>query len=136
MKDKIKTNTVFRIGNLLASTWNGKYEIGAVTGISDHDFSIEIDEVGYVIDDYSPILITEEWLINLGFEHYKTDKSNVYKSGIFMFVYTFDGRFKGKRMVTLANALTLDENNIKYVHQLQNLYFALTGEELKTQEHE
>lgn len=111
-----------------------------------------IEWLGYIMDGWSisnfedkpyefvnshrPILITEEWLINLGFEHYKTDKSNVYKSGIFMFVYPFDGRFKGKRMVTLANALTLDENNIKYVHQLQNLYFALTGEELKTQEHE
>ena len=33
------------------------------------------------------------------------------------------------------NILGIEKNiNIQYVHQLQNIYFALTGEELKQQE--
>lgn len=65
-----------------------------------------------------PITITKEWMFKLGFEvsivlfrknnlliQYCVDHFKVYLSGNFI-------------------------ANIQYVHQLQNLYFALTGEEL------
>jgi hypothetical protein len=82
-------------------------------------------------DAFQPIPLTEDWLLKFGFVHSKTDKSNVYKLGsIFRFVYCFEGKFKGKDMLMFGN-IQLDKKNHLYVHQLQNLYFALTGEELE-----
>ena len=80
---------------------------------------------------FEPIPLTEEWLLKFGFVHSKTDKSNVYKLGsIFRFVYCFDGKFKGKDMLMFGN-IQLDKKNHLYVHQLQNLHFALIGKELE-----
>lgn len=69
------------------------------------------------------IPLTEEWLVRLGF-----DKYSQLRREEFMLDY-FDGKI-------IINAYSSDDNegaistNIKHVHQLQNLYFALTGEEL------
>jgi hypothetical protein len=42
------------------------------------------------------------------------------------------GIFLGEWAVTLVDAIPHQlGNTIRYLHQLQNLYFALTGEELK-----
>ena len=73
-------------------------------------------------DAYRPIQLTEEWLLKFGFEVYKFDhKENQY-------------RFKD-RLIVIRDNLFCDYGTgviIKHVHQLQNLYFALTGEELKS----
>lgn len=83
-----------------------------------------------------PIPITEEWLLELGFEkEHNTGTPDEYY-------------WKGKGM-SLTHELELSSSDryyesmpvdnsipLKYVHQLQNLYFALTGEELKIKEHE
>jgi len=76
---------------------------------------------------YKPIPLTEEWLIKFGFEDNQKVKGVKYIDG----VIAIDCIRYGKGWC-LAN----DEYhpNIKYVHQLQNLYFALTGEELTIKE--
>jgi len=89
----------------------------------------EIDAVDLqVIDsDYQPIPLTEEWLLKFGFKYslrlddfmFK-DKNDIfeiqsYKKGFLNLVLWHDNEI-------------LQE--LKYVHQLQNLYFALTNEEL------
>ena len=73
---------------------------------------------------FKPIPLTEEWLIKFGFENDGNDnykikgiRYNVYKPVDYV-GYLF-----------CENRLVLRE--IKHVHQLQNLYFALTGSELK-----
>lgn len=82
---------------------------------------------------FSPIPLTEEWLLKFGFtkkgSHYfefpatshlleiQEMKSNL---GITFHLIT-------KRRVEPRSAIG---NALKFVHQLQNLYFALTGEEL------
>lgn len=70
-----------------------------------------------------PIPLTEEWLLKFGFEHYCL---NFLKRGNVDF-YVWGSlkdntKFEIKALDTLIG--------IKHVHQLQNLYFALTGEEL------
>ena len=75
------------------------------------------------IEDYHPIPITQQRLIDLGFEdigghEYQIDHDliveNEYtENGFWNFVY-------GNAYIT----------RIKSVHQLQNLYFAITGKEL------
>jgi hypothetical protein len=65
------------------------------------------------------ITITPEILDRIGFE--RRAVNIFYKKGLIdSFIYHYDGFF-----VWEANA-----NIYKYVHQLQNLYFALTGVEL------
>lgn len=68
-----------------------------------------------------PIPLTEEWLLKLGFNKSKFS-SNCFKitNG-----YKFD--FAGGEVLYL-DSIRLE--HIKYIHQLQNLHFALGGEEL------
>ena len=76
-----------------------------------HDLSLG----GFLMDDLIPIPLTEEWLVKFGFEN-KT-KSFVLNN------ISIKQQTKGYFFYLSIM--------IQYVHQLQNLYFALTGEELK-----
>jgi hypothetical protein len=107
-----------RIGNWLYS------------GITKENFVIDgydilnIDE-GDDEGKTKPIELTEEWLFRCGFEKtnevwYIKDHLEISLSGLFSFTWLND-------LFTLRYKLS-------YVHQLQNLYFALTGEELKYNE--
>ena len=77
--------------------------------------------------DIKPIPLTEDWLIKFGFA--KDADRNQYKKGWFRICDTIS---QGLSFVDL-DVFQNDECvwvAVKYVHQLQNLYFALTGEEL------
>lgn len=72
-----------------------------------------------------PIPLTVEWLDNLGFKYF------VQRS-------RFEKRFSKRQVFGIvknkdyyAADRYIHISKIEYVHQLQNLYFALTGEELK-----
>ena len=63
-----------------------------------------------------PIPLTEEWLLKFGYD--LTTENHYALSG---------------HLIWKCNDLFMCDKNgivLKYVHQLQNLYFALTGEEL------
>ena len=70
-----------------------------------------------------PIPLTEEWLVRAGFE--KAIDSNLWVNDSY-YQLTFNSQ--------IGASLYEDEywikSNIIYLHSLQNLYFALTGEEL------
>jgi hypothetical protein len=74
--------------------------------------------------EYQPILLTEEWLLRLGFELLYSNLPNQYMYGKDLIRAMCDKR-KGFNEI-----FVIDTPHIKYVHQLQNLHFALTGEEL------
>jgi len=83
--------------------------------------------------EYKPIPLTEEWLLKFGFEE---DNYN-YVMGVHQQIFSglmefdFNERLNcWEFSIGSCNDLT----RIQYVHQLQNLYFALTGEELKIKE--
>jgi len=106
--------TEFRIGNLLELP-NGQ------------PVQISIDslkEIESGIHPYQKIPLTEEWLLKFGFEKIY----EYYYKGRFFIENLFDNRFTFR--ITINNAESAHANSVKYVHQLQNLYFALTGEEL------
>jgi hypothetical protein len=97
-----------------------------------------------------PIPITSEWLARLGFvmfnggiiESYSIDVTGITmaksetlslatnndKEG-YWYVYFRQGDSPEKELFH-TNDLVLLQRKMQYVHQLQNLYFALTGEEL------
>lgn len=79
------------------------------------------------IRDEKPIPLTEEWLVKLGF---KKDRIDYWRPDEWFYAINqkSDGTF------WLAEDECDPVTEIKYVHQLQNLYFALTGEELTIKE--
>jgi hypothetical protein len=94
-----------------------------------HGRVFNFDLIDY-IEHLHPITLTEEWLFKFGF--YETTKEH-YVSGL----YTLnkpDGFYINKETMSYCDidyeGTTNDTIKIQYVHQLQNLYFALTGEEL------
>jgi hypothetical protein len=90
-----------------------------------------------VYEDLQPIPLTEEWLLRFGFENY----------GVFRLKLSDDTYLRG-HINSKGFNIALDEYDligdretvslrvIKYVHQLQNLVFSLTGEELKLKDDE
>ena len=86
-----------------------------------------------------PITLTEEWLKRFGFKQIKRyDQSNDGTGYLWSWsndVIWFDKRENSQPFLSLYfRSRTTDKdkykNQLLYVHQLQNLYFALTGEEL------
>lgn len=123
----IKGNDL-RIGNFVfypsVDLDNGN-QIKEITKVDGND--IKCQDIRAI---FEPIPLTEEWLLRVGFvlgfdvftEFYHNKKVKIYLN-------EFDGLTdKGTWLCLLfGNNIGV---NIKYVHQLQNLYFALTGEEL------
>jgi hypothetical protein len=96
------------------------------------------------INDFEPIPLTEEWLEKFGFElkDYESfeaeneihdyeivmtyDKEKKYsidywKESEYCQLCFFDENYENRKLIN---------GFVQYVHQLQNIYFALTGEEL------
>lgn len=73
--------------------------------------------------DTKPIPLTEEWLLKLGFEKKLIQYNNFYCRCKWTIEVNADE-------YSVYNQYDRYLNTIKYVHQLQNLYFDLTGEEL------
>jgi len=107
-----------RIGNLVKGNSRGG------THILDIEVLKYIDETK---SGYSPIPLTEEMLIDLGFEQCET-----YRDDELFVIGNFSVQAPKKGYDN--SVLWYDEqilSEIKYVHELQNLYFALVGEELE-----
>jgi hypothetical protein len=120
-----------RLGNLVLKQGFEYYDGKKVpdNGIKEVDYRLFED----VIDDpghFDGISLTPEWLEGLDFKKYTgttgkeiykfpVGRLAIYKTGddYTVGVFDFDGGY-------------LHLVSLQYVHQLQNLYFALTGEEL------
>ncbi len=77
-------------------------------------------ECAWSTDKIKPIPLTEEWLLKFGFEF----------DGMFYQFNKHQIRLIGEEVPYWIDSSYI--TNIKHVHQLQNLYFALTNKELTT----
>ena len=92
-------------------------------------------ENGYF--NVEPVIISTEWLTKFGFEYINKGDNDyiLYTDPNHDYYLQMDVRKGGDRWAILDN--TVNELtafamvDIVHVHQLQNLYFALTGEELE-----
>jgi hypothetical protein len=104
-----------RVGNLL-------YNESVIVTIDARTIFDIWDNKG--LSKYKPIPITDTWLLKFGFKfskglmtYYKNNHDvSLYASGIIEFS-------------PFGHAYNVI--NIKYIHELQNIYFALTGDELQ-----
>ena len=74
-----------------------------------------------------PIPITEQWLLDLGFEYWVVDKAYFYKDYFFHTELPEEMKYY---LPYFNMDIYIGSVKIQYVHQLQNFYFALTGKEL------
>ena len=84
----------------------------------------------YSIEELEQIQLTDEWLVRFGFD--KTYSELIYRE----YELNKVGVEMNSDIVTVSYNYGNDVEwvnfaHIKYVHQLQNLYHALTGEELE-----
>lgn len=119
-----------RIGNLLEYA-NFIYSASQITKNFIHANNIHGFAPGvFPLDNLEPIPLTEEWLIKFGFKERKdTDNFSYWHIGTNPITHDwlFDiKQFKDENRLFYKNGF----HNLKYVHQLQNLYFALTNTEL------
>lgn len=99
----------------------GNYIRNDVQGINFQVNSVVIHRLCFGDSEgYAPIELTEEILLKCGFEE---KNSILEKDGIRLFKIR-DLYFRGNFPI---------KADVRYLHQLQNLYFALTGEELNVQ---
>ncbi len=120
--------TELRIGNFISINFgncdDGK--IITVDGVSDCE--VYNEEHGYSpCNEFKPIPLTEQWLLDFGFK----DEFGYYSKGAFLISLADDASSFFKDGRVYFNSRVIIENQPKYVHQLQNLYFALTQKELK-----
>jgi len=117
----IKANEL-RIGNKVDYYGN----IVTINSINDTDvgFSDYIPIDYPLFDDINPVPITKDWLVRFGFED---DGPEWYWLNANDKLTSIGYSYNIKRQVIDFCEI---EITIKYIHQLQNLYFALTGEEL------
>ena len=126
-----------RIGNLVTDEWNSR--VIKVDSIDDKGINLEIEDDGnypelakrwiepcYKFECLYPIPLTEKLLLNFGFSKinythgdsfYTLSRSKINKC--YIDIYDSSTKYMGYSV-----------RHCKYVHQLQNLYFALTREEL------
>ena len=77
-------------------------------------------------DNIKPIVLTPEILEKCGFDYDASYEVPKVQKGNFILWDGFDGSFGAN-----FGGLTRLDVSVQYLHQLQNLYFALTGEELE-----
>lgn len=85
---------------------------------------ISVNHIEY--NHIEPIQLTDKWLIDFGFEKTEWDNNNSFRKMIGNNDYTIV--FYSNGICEIGDIIVKE---MQYVHELQNLYFALTNEELK-----
>jgi len=141
----LKANEL-RMGNAIMS----KAGIVTVSSMIDASDGYYIGMSEYLcssnIIEFTGIPLTEEWLLRLGFRKLEPVNGDTYRiltqyslnNGDFVVervylgfnIYHVAGMFCNLKKNSATTHSIIPHGNLKSVHQLQNLYFALTGLEL------
>lgn len=132
-----------RIGNLVYASW----KTGLIVPIKEiREFKIIVDDDEWSClkyDEIDPIPLTPEWLEKCGFEKrleywepFVGDAKGAWfnMNGIFIVVLKSNGKIYRAIATNGDEFGYVDGPEIKSVHQLQNVIFALTGQELDIKE--
>lgn len=115
-----------RLGNLV-SNMNPRHNDSILTieSIGDNH-EVNVFYRKYLLSELEPIPLTEEWLLKFGF----SCEVKIGGDGIEFRVYHFDVLTFNTNHLWWYKVQRINDTPLEYVHQLQNLYFALKGEEL------
>ena len=120
-----------RIGNYVFDIDGDILQIGEILNIG---VKFKNTSLSSRYEKINPIPLTEEILLKFGFEK---DENEIFHIDLFThyleLMYSMDCYYPiyiQKAQMSSENEQRIGLNNLEFVHQLQNLYFALTGEEL------
>lgn len=117
-----------RIGNLI-DTYYGS--VSCVTSIGKSEYNITVKcgsvEGGLWEQNAKPIPLTEEWLLKFGFDNTGSIRIMIDTSAYYLQIIK---RTNDCLILSQGNEINSILKPVRHVHSLQNLFFALTGEEL------
>lgn len=119
-----------RINNLVNYQEDGT--LFNVIGIDNLGISVknDIEETWIELNQFEPIPLTEEWLLKFGFDKiYSSAMHTTFSNGTILNYYVWHK--SGNQYADIYGA----KIKCQYVHQLQNLYWCLCGEELEINLH-
>ncbi len=123
MQSVFKENEL-RIGNFINVISSKKTFDSFITQAKGYDI-VRIEEKSFTNWNYEPIPLDKEWLLKFGFSEIVGCNEKDFTNGVYNIFINSLGE---------VNFLFFKEGDwyqkIKYVHELQNLYFALTQREL------
>lgn len=113
-----------RIGNFIKVISVTKTFDSFITQAKGYDI-VRIEEKSFNYWNYEPVILNEDWLLKFGFKKTIGSSESDFTNGVYNIFINSLGE---------VNFYFFKEGDwyqkIDYVHQLQNLYFALTGSEL------
>jgi len=115
-----------RLGNFITIK-HQTHNLIEIRQIFEDAVSAKGNRLGLGLDVVEPIPLTEEWLLKFGFD----GKGRVFSKGDYGFDLGITPFFLQKLDSIELQKTIWVRTEVKHVHQLQNLYFSLTGEELK-----
>lgn len=110
-----------RIGNLI-----NHFGLDTIFEVTPTEINCAVEMEGHFSMTFEGIPITEEWLLKFGFVHHH---DTPHPNRVFRKNYV-EGFFDLEEVISFFYGGNFTSVELKYVHQLQNLYFSLTGEEL------
>ncbi len=114
-KNELKIGNIVKVGGLVSIVTEVKQcgvRVSYSTLLGERNSYVEYDRVEY-------IPFTEEWLPKMGFKKEPAwDDLTIYTLSVIDIEVNRFGLF-------------FDQSHIEHIHQMQNLYFALRGQELK-----
>lgn len=122
-----------RVGNLVYAF----QEVASVNCISNEGLSLISDENQYVFEPFEyvyPIALTEEWLLRFGFEYSGEHREYYHPSTPLLNLYNRTGLENGFKIIAgryHAGIVLQISEEIKSVHELQNIWHSLTRTELE-----
>lgn len=124
-----------RIGNYVGfgviHTGLGQEESTAhytVSYLTEEAMFFKESNVGEYYDDVAPIQLTEDWMLKFGFIREGDWIGIIFNARIGIRFY--DGNPAECDIIQDDKFISFKFEHIKYIHELQNLYFVLSGNEL------
>lgn len=125
----------FRKGNFVYNTRLDIFKKGYIELEARHIYEMAIKESGQYynkyVDEFEPIPLNEEWLLKLGFECYKP--LNHYRKvidDVWVQIYVNNGFWLSFVDLNGCETKEMPRRKVATVHQLQNLFYSLTVQEL------
>jgi len=126
------TKSELRIGNIIQGQSDlpeTVIELKENGGIKTYRGNVKHLHLSSIAKYCSPIPITEKWLLDFGFVQFQEEMRLQLREYLFLVFDTCQfGVFVESTDSEDKSSILFD--HIKYVHQIQNLYFSLTGKEL------
>ena len=120
---KVPQVNEMRIGNIMLDDEYNVVNVERINSDRIHEFTMVSQNNGRIYpSNIYKIPITKQWLEKLGFVNTNTTEYPNYIKGIYKCMWR-----NGEANICNKHGFIKD---LKYVHELQNLFFALTGKEL------